>query len=245
MGSPSSRLNVRESLRPWLESGLEFVYAPGGLTAEAQLDPVQAQPAGQTSAQTHGNISPARQPVQEEPRQQPNAPQAQQAQRQDPASSNPSVRPSAQPSQNFPAPWSQFLRFTKPEARVVMTYMELGLDLGGQSDPRRRDVLKNLQAHLKWPLGTINFWPMAALVNGALQPDPGMFWRGWELWHTPHIVCFGDEALRVILPDAEQDMLTHFLDTCVVYKVPSIKRLIDMLPHEQQMAVDAIANIRL
>ncbi|WP_319582736.1 hypothetical protein [uncultured Pseudodesulfovibrio sp.] len=126
-----------------------------------------------------------------------------------------------------------------------MTYMELGLDLGGQSDPRRRDVLKNLQAHLKWPPGTINFWPMAAMRDGALQPDPGMFWRGWELWHTPHIICFGDEALRVILPDADANMLTHFLDSCVVYKLPAITKLIDMLPHEQQMAVDSIANIRL
>ena len=126
-----------------------------------------------------------------------------------------------------------------------MTYMELGLDLGGQSDPRRRGVLKNLQAHLKWPPGTINFWPVAALVNGALQPDTSMFWRGWELWHTPHVVCFGDEALRVILPDADVQAVTHLLENVIVHKLPPIARLVDMLPHEQQMAVDGITNIRL
>lgn len=137
------------------------------------------------------------------------------------------------------------MRFTKPGARVVMTYMELGLDLGGQSDPRRRSVLKNLQAHLKWPPGTINFWPVAALANGALQPDTAMFWRGWELWRAPHVVCFGDEALKVILPDADVQAVTHLLENVIVHKLPPIARLIDMLPHEQQMAVDGIANIRL
>jgi len=241
MGSPSARLNVRESLRPWLESGLEFVYAPGGLTNEVQVESAEAQPKEQSVA------SAARADVSTTSQSQPQAgrphgrPSNVQPQTTPPSPSGVPVRGDA----NFPAPWSSFLRFTKPDARVVMTYMELGLDLGGQSDPRRRAVLKNLQAHLKWPPGTINFWPVSALANGALQPDTSMFWRGWELWHTPHVVCFGDEALRVILPDADIQAVTHLLENVIVHKLPPINRLIDMLPHEQQMAVDAIANIRL
>jgi hypothetical protein len=237
-------LNVRESLRPWLESGLEFVYAPGGLTAEAQPETAQPRPTIPTAPQA---ARPAAQPSQQQlygqqsgatsrPTQTPPQRQA--------AAPFPARAPEM-PAPNFPAPWSSFLRFTKPDARVVMTYMELGLDLGGQSDPRRRAVLKNLQAHLKWPPGTINFWPVAALVNGALQPDTSMFWRGWELWHTPHVVCFGDEALKVILPDADVQAVTHLLENVIVHKLPPITRLLDMLPHEQQMAVDSITNIRL
>ncbi len=126
-----------------------------------------------------------------------------------------------------------------------MTYMELGLDLAGQSDPRRRGVLKNLQAHLKWPAGTINFWPVACLADGALQPDTAMFWRGWELWRTPYIICFGDEALRVILPDAEIQKVTHLLENVIVHKLPPLARLVEMLPHEQQLAAEAIAGLRL
>jgi hypothetical protein len=236
-------LNVRESLRPWLESGLEYVYAPGGLTVEAQPEPVQPRPAPPAAAQTAG---PAPGPSQQQPYgQQGTASRAAQTSPQRQAAAPSPARPPRIPAPNFPAPWSTFLRFTKPDARVVMTYMELGLDLGGQSDPRRRSVLKNLQAHLKWPPGTINFWPVAALVNGALQPDTSMFWRGWELWHTPHVVCFGDEALKVILPDADIRAVTHLLENVIVHKLPPINRLIDMLPHEQQMAVDAIVNIRL
>ena len=240
MGSPSARLNVRESLRPWLESGLEFVYAPGGLAVEAQAgdaSPQAAAPSSQPSRPMEQPNRPVRpqqpaqtQPIQPQPVQQPPRPQAQ---------------PAVQPSGDFPAPWSNFLRFTKPGARVVMTYMELGLDLGGQSDKRRSAVLKNLQAHLRWPPGTINFWPVAALVNGTLQPDTSLFWRGWQLWRTPHIVCFGDEALRVILPEADPTLTTHLLENVIVHKLPPLARLVTMLPHEQQMAVDAITNIRL
>ncbi|MEZ7198656.1 hypothetical protein [Pseudodesulfovibrio karagichevae] len=243
MGSPSARLNVRASLRPWVESGLEFVYAPGGLTAVAQPEPVQERPSNQAAAYDARPDRPAPQQPRQ-PQAQPGRPQAQPAATQRQAAEpSPARAPGQAP--NFLAPWSSFLRFTKPDARVVMTYMELGLDLGGQSDPRRRAVLKNLQAHLKWPPGTINFWPVSALVNGALQPDTSMFWRGWELWHTPHVVCFGDEALKVILPDADLQPVTHLLENVIVHKLPPITRLIDMLPHEQQMAVDSIVNIRL
>ncbi|WP_338668813.1 hypothetical protein [Pseudodesulfovibrio methanolicus] len=232
---------MRESLRPWLESGLEYAYVPGGLTVEAQPDRVQAIPSAQAavSATRSGDTPPLQ--TQPQARRSQGRPSSAQPQSAPPSPSGLSDRAAA----NFPAPWSTFLRFTKPDARVVMTYMELGLDLGGQSDPRRRSVLKNLQAHLKWPPGTINFWPAAALVDGALQPDTSMFWRGWELWHTPHVVCFGDEALKVILPDADIRAVTHLLENVIVHKLPPINRLVDMLPHEQQMAVDAIVNIRL
>lgn len=228
MGSPSARLNVRESLRPWLESGLEFVYAPGGLTAERSLDRTALSP----DAQPGPPSVPGRPGSPSQP-----SPSTQSRQQ---------ARPTPPPSApDFPEPWNSFLRFTKPGAKVVMTYMELGLDLGGQSDPRRRAVLKNLQAHLKWPPGTINFWPVAALVNGALQPDTGLFWRGWQLWSTPHVICFGDEALRVILPDADPATTTHLMENVIVHKLPPLARLVGLLPHEQQMAVDSVANIRL
>lgn len=230
MGSPSARLNVRENLRPWLESGLEFVYAPGGLAAEQSVDRAvaasEAQPAPPSAPGRPGSP----------PQPHPSAQSGQQAR---------PVQPPSAPAPDFPEPWNSFLRFTKPGAKVVMTYMELGLDLGGQSDPRRRAVLKNLQAHLKWPPGTINFWPVAALADGALQPDTAMFWRGWELWRTPHVICFGDEALRVVLPDADPATTTHLMENVIVHKLPPLARLVGLLPHEQQMAVDSVANIRL
>ena len=233
MGSPSARLKVRESLRPWIESGLEFVYAPGGLAVEAQPQP----PAPSQSAQSAASPQQVQRPTV----------------RPEPPQIAPTPRPAAPtqptPAVNaggpFPEPWQSFLRFAKAEARIVWTYMELGLDLAGQSDPRRRSVLKNVQAHLKWPAGTINFWPVAALTHGALQPDNRMFWRGWELWRTPHIVCFGDEALSVVLPDADPKLDTHLLEQVIVHKLPPLAKLMTLLPHEQQMTVDSLAGLRL
>jgi hypothetical protein len=122
--------------------------------------------------------------------------------------------------------------------------MELGLDLGGQPDPKRSGVLKNIINHLKWPKGTAAFWPVAALADGALQPDSQMFWKGWELWRTPHVACFGEEALRVIYPEAKAGSTTYFLDQVSIFVLPPLAKLITMLPHEQQLSIDALASLR-
>lgn len=241
MGSPSARLKTRESLRPWLESGLEFFYHPGGQNIS---QPVVEQAVQQTAAP-----SPASRPSHtgQKPQQATTntvqSPQSQNMRTRQQQAQQPQQQ-AAQPAANFAGPWADFLKHAKPEAKIVFTYMELGLDLGGQSDPQRRAVLKNFQAHLRWPAGTINFWPPAALVAGALQPDGRMFWQGWEQWRTPYIACFGTEALRVILPDADTSLKTHILEHVTIYVLPPLSKLIGQLPHEQQMAVDILANLR-
>lgn len=123
--------------------------------------------------------------------------------------------------------------------------MELGLDLAGQADPRRAGVLRNLIAHLRWPKGTTAFWPVAALRGGTLEPDAAMFWKGWGLWNTPHIACFGREALRVIRPEEDGACRTCFLEHTTIHVLPSLSELVTMLPHEQQMAVDVLASLRM
>ncbi|MBG0790594.1 MAG: hypothetical protein H0S80_08880 [Desulfovibrionaceae bacterium] len=238
MGSPSARLNTREDLRTWVESGLEFLYLPGGVRVEAENGP-PAQGASPAQSVPHPP-SPSYPPE----RRQAVAPKGAPGPR--PAStSRPAMPPTPTPAPDFPRPWDHFLKFTKPGAKVVWTYMELGLDLGGQPDHRRSEVLKNLQAHLRWPKGTINFWPVSALADGALQPDTNLFWKGWELWRTPHIACFGEEALRVILPQADPSLSTHMLEHVIVHVLPPLGRLTALLPHEQQMAVDDLLKIRL
>ncbi|WP_319470046.1 hypothetical protein [uncultured Pseudodesulfovibrio sp.] len=262
MGTPSSRLKTAESLRPWVESGLEYVLNPGGAQAVEQpvTPPVQqnvqqnSQPPVQQHApapQQYQQAAPQsprqapqqmRQPVQQQQPPQQVPPQGQQQVRQ------PMQQPVAAPPRqvHFPEPWAGFFAKVKAtEPKVMWTYMELGLDLGGQSDRKRSGVLRNLISHLRWPPGTTAFWPVAALNNGALEPNPGMFWKGWEHWKTPHIACFGDEALRVILPDAPSGVTTHFLQDTVVYCLPPLSQLMTMLPHEQQIAIDILAALKL
>ncbi|NDV19976.1 hypothetical protein GO013_11140 [Pseudodesulfovibrio sp. JC047] len=251
-------------MRPWIESGLEFVLRTAvvgeaalsnsssqhAVTTEPEADhPVSQQasssvrqpaaqyPAHGTSSQpispsqhsTHGSVQ---QPVQP-PVQRPMQTRVQQ----------PAQRPVAPV---FPPPWNGFMRFARSAApKVLMTYMELGLDFGGQPDHRRSSVLKNIQAHLKWPQGTMNFWPVAALKDGTLQPSTQMFWQGWEQWRAPNIVCFGEEALKIVLPDADPNVTTHMLEYVTVHKMAPLSHLVTLLPHEQQISVEELFKIRL
>nr|WP_321259961.1 hypothetical protein [uncultured Pseudodesulfovibrio sp.] len=231
MGSPSARLKTRESLRPWVESGLEFVLRT---EVECSDNAAVEQPEQQVdSSEAYPNTPPASSPD-------PTAVTT-------PVQSSPVLQ--SAPTHDAPPlsePWSGFLRFAKsPAPKVIMTYMELGLDLGGQPDSRRSSALKNIQAHLKWPTGTMNFWPVAALSGGTLQPSTQMFWQGWEQWRAPNIVCFGEEALKVVLPDADPTLTTHMLEHVTVYKLDPLARLITMLPHEQQISVEELFKIRL
>ena len=127
---------------------------------------------------------------------------------------------------------------------MVWTYMELGMDLGGQPDPRRRALMGSLIKYLDLPPGPIAFWPVAVLRDGALHNDRAMFWKGWQQWRTPHVICFGKDALGIILPDADPGSTTHMLDNVMVHVLPSVEELLAMLPHERQMAVDPLASIR-
>ncbi|MGL1863480.1 MAG: hypothetical protein OCC46_13225 [Pseudodesulfovibrio sp.] len=249
MGSPSSRLKTPEKLRPWLESGLEYVFNPAGAQQVAQgvqqqAQPQQNAPASQQAPQQYQQQAPAQQqaPVQQ------SAPVQQQQVAQQPVQqmASPARPPISDAASKFPEPWSTFLARVPEAPKVVWTYMELGLDLGGQADPKRGAVLRNLLAnHLKWPKGTTAFWPVAALLNSALQPNSAMFWKGWELWKTPYIACFGEEALRIIHPDAEPGNTTYLLDHVTIFVLPPISKLTTMLPHEQQMSVDLLSGVRL
>jgi hypothetical protein len=228
MGSSSARLNTPEKLRPWLESGLQYVFNPG-----------QAHVAQQPSGTGQMTLGPD--PVHSE--QAPVQPSQPVSQARTQADSAQSLAGSGPPA--FPEPWAKFLGLAPAAPKVIWTYMELGLDLGGQADPKRGAVLRNIINHLKWPKGTTAFWPVAALSDGALQPHRQMFWKGWELWHTPYIACFGEEALQIIYPEAELGNTTYLLEPVTIFVLPPLSKLIPMLPHEQQMSVDSLMNVRL
>ena len=172
------------------------------------------------------------------------SPQSQQASM---ASAQPPHQPdSMQPTtMKFAEPWSGFFAKAPVQPKVILTYMELGIDLGGQSDKKRGAVLRNvLNNHLQWPKGTTAFWPVAALSHGTLQPDNAMFWKGWEIWKTPYIACFGEEALKIIHPQAEPGNTTYLLEHVTIYVLPPMTTLISMLPHEQQMSIGLLSSIR-
>jgi len=246
MGSPSARLDVPEDLRPWLESGVEFVLRPED--APAAADQPAERAAAQVRAQTPAPSSaPVRPPAPPE-RPAPGQPQAAPAQRRvpQPAPANPArPLPAQASSAAFPEPWATYLAKVAPEHKMVWTYMELGHDLGGQPDMQRRKMIVDLIQHLKLPPKPIAFWPAAVLERGALRPNPELFWRGWKQLRTPHIVCFGRDTLGVILPDADPSRTMHMFREFMVHVLPSMSELLAMLPHERQLAVDALSGLRL
>jgi len=122
--------------------------------------------------------------------------------------------------------------------------MELGIDLSGQGDPRRSRLMQDLITFLKLPPRPVAFWPVAEFRDGVLNPDRTMFWKGWQLWRTPHVVCFGKDALGVMLPDADPGLTTHMLDHVMVHVLPSVEDMISMLPHERHLTVEGLATIR-
>ncbi|MDD3310510.1 hypothetical protein [Pseudodesulfovibrio sp.] len=235
-----------EHLRPWLESGLEHVFHPGGpVAAEAvAATPAQALPlTPQPPAQSNHCPVPAQ--TSSVPEKAARQDRAVGASRPTPeAFREPTGSSSASAGPAFPEPWASYLKLVAPGHKMVWTYMELGLDLGGQKDERRRAVVANLIRHLRLPPRPVAFWPVAALQSGRLVPDRELFWRGWRLWKTPHVVCFGRDALRVILPEADPARSMHMLRDVMVHVLPSMGELVAMLPHEQQLAVSALANLR-
>ncbi|MEF2229392.1 MAG: hypothetical protein V3571_00530, partial [Pseudodesulfovibrio sp.] len=163
-----------------------------------------------------------------------------------PRASAPPPEPSrADATADFPEPWATYLHKVSPDHKMVWTYLELGLDLGGQADPQRRAVVAELIRHLKLPPRPVAFWPVAVLQGGELRPNRELFWRGWRQWRTPHIVCFGAEALRIILPDADPGRTMHMFREFMVHILPGMGELAGMLPHERQLAADALADLRL
>jgi len=243
MGSPSARLNTPEHLRSLADSGLEFLFAPGR-AAPGVADPAPGREQG-GGPTVRRSARPA-------------ALNQDASSRPGPAGRHPSAvsQPSAGPKPSggpppvranpgFPEPWASYFAKAATSPRIVWTYLELGLDLSGQSDPRRAAALRNLITHLRWPRGTTAFWPVAACIDGALRPDGPMFWKGWGQWNTPHIACFGEDALRVIHPEADPGCVRVFREHVTIHVLPPLAELVNRLPHEQQMAVDVLAALRL
>ena len=107
----------------------------------------------------------------------------------------------------WPAVWQERLKKTRV-APVVWTYWELGLDLCGAPDPKRRELFRDLLADLAHPPGTHSFWPVALPGEGGMgEGDPEanapLFWEGARLLHSRAVMLMGSQDLlrALALPD--------------------------------------------
>jgi hypothetical protein len=115
------------------------------------------------------------------------------------------------PETVWPAEWRERLQKTR-FAPVVWTYWELGRDLCGESDPKRRELFQDILGDLAHPPGTHSFWPAALPVHEGggerrLQANAPLFWEGVRLLRGRAVVIMGEQALRALaLPDRMQDL---------------------------------------
>ena len=106
----------------------------------------------------------------------------------------------------WPPAWQERLKKSRI-APVIWTYWELGNDLCGTPDPKRRELLWGLLNDLAHPSGTHSFWPLALPdqdggVEQELQANAPVFWEGVGLLHGRAVVIMGSQALRSLaLPD--------------------------------------------
>lgn len=98
-------------------------------------------------------------------------------------------------------PWKAYRKKLVVPSRTVWTYADLGLDLGSSPDSNRRDLFSLIIHFLKWPKGSVTFWPCAAETPQGLAPDPERFWQGVAECRARTVVIFGRRALAMLFPE--------------------------------------------
>ena len=116
----------------------------------------------------------------------------------------------------WPLPWPTFFAKTPPTPRLVITYRELGLDMAGQSEPRRRDLWRRLIAAAGLAgKGLVAFWPLALPQGGMLTEQPLHFACGVARLNPELVAVFGE-----ISDPARQELAARSASALVVLPPP-------------------------
>jgi hypothetical protein len=116
----------------------------------------------------------------------------------------------------WPLPWPTFFAKTPATPRLVITYRELGLDLAGQSDARRRDLWRRLIAAAGLAgQGLVAFWPLALPQGGELVEQPLHFACGVARLNPELVAVFGE-----ISDPARQELAARATSAVVVLPPP-------------------------
>jgi len=119
----------------------------------------------------------------------------------------PPVEAPSQPDSDpgsWPAPWPELLAKAPPAPRLVITYLDLGFDLTGHSEPRRSALWRTLIRDLGLAgRGLVAFWPLALPEGETLRPQPDIFLAGLRRLSPSRLAIFGSDAATLLsLPSA-------------------------------------------
>ncbi len=123
----------------------------------------------------------------------------------------------------WPEPWPGHLAKAPSRPRLVITYVELGLDLTGRADPRRGNLWRTLIRDLGLAgQGGVAFWPVAVPQGEDLIFAPAFFRAGLARLSPRLVAVFGDKAAAALFPDGGDTAAACDLDgtACVVLPDP-------------------------
>ena len=136
--------------------------------------------------------------------------------------------------------WERYEPTLAQSSATVWTYWDLGYDLGGRPNPQRSELFHAIRNALKWPRGTIAFWPMAYLWGGELFPNPDFFWRGVREAGARGVVCLGRRAFDALFPDENFSGQTFTHNNVRVLALPGPAEIAADSTDSMKKALDAL-----
>lgn len=254
MGSPGRNLNIPEQLRAWHEAGLHYVLRTA-VAADSAENTSQTIHNDQAAINTDNGpavhpdsafVSKAEAGSSSAPHGRPEVPAsaADQLSCDSQQISSPETPPTgAGDYRNWPEPWCSLWLKTPHDPKIIWTYFDLGLHMGGRPDPEVGRLLQSLIYYFRWPKGTIAFWPMSERTGDQCRPNPEMFWQGHDLLGVRHVAVFGSGVLSVIAPDAPSHANVVRVGDTTIYRLPSLAKLAPMLPHERLIALQSVKQL--
>lgn len=108
--------------------------------------------------------------------------------------------------------WDALFAKHEHASPYVITYPELGYDLGGQADPSRRAFLGSMMSQLAKPKGSFAFWPLAIYYKDELVSSLTNYWQGLARLCAQHLLIFG--------PTTAEQLFSLHLDTFTTTFIP-------------------------
>lgn len=239
MGRISKALTVSELLRSWSYQGVEYIFAPEGSPLREFIKPAKAAPSSNATKMPGPKI--ISDPAASSIRQQAVPPQPKKLGQQfdRPVPVAPAV-PAAQCSpvpdsknavegfagSDWPEVWLTYAQKVQAGRPLLWTYPEAGLDLAGQGDKWRSEIIRKVISGLMLPAGSSNFWPHRSQPQAASEGEVGYFLQGISALNPKFILAFGSDTLSGISPETKFKKYTYFsFEERILLMLPNISEL--------------------
>jgi hypothetical protein len=151
------------------------------------------------------------------------------------------LSPRSEAAAELGPPFNEVLAKAKMRPRFALTYFALGDDLGGRSDPGRRELWSGLIAASAVMSGKTVFAPCTAVSGESLRLDADSFWRLLGQLSPRHLLVFGPDAAEALFPFAGDLGETFFHRNLTVTVFPGPDRL---MPYPNDAALAAAERIK-